>query len=277
MWEDAVEIRETFTNRNEWIDYLDKNSILYSQESIEALGKQIIANGAEEPLTGFAAGASDLIDLNGNWREGLVFHGINSRTRAVMLEIADAIDATDRYNPRIYAAEGLTAFALRMRGIFPRFIGSEYTEEAPKREWLFPIPFEDLQNLSYPENIFDLVSTNEVLEHVPSIDVAMSEIFRVLKPGAWHIGTCPFAFMSEESIVRAKMSNGQIKHLMEPEYHGNPMSENGSLVFEIPGWNILQRLRSIGFSKALMRFIVSARYGCLSTDITGIFVLCCQK
>lgn len=272
-----MEIRETFTSREEWINYLNSHPIISSPQNIEARGNQILAAGADEPITGFVANTGDLIDLDGNWREGLVYRGINSRTRAVMLQIAEAIDVSDIYSHRIFAAEGLTAFALRMRGMFPRFVGSEYTEEKDKRDWLFPIPFEDLLNLSFPDNTFDLVSTNEVLEHVPSIDLAMTEIHRVLKPGAWHIGTCPFDFMKEESTVRARLSNGQIEHLMEPEYHGNPMSENGSLVFEIPGWNLLERLRSIGFSQAFMRFIVSERHGCLSNDISGIFVLCCQK
>lgn len=248
------------------------------QNKIAQIGSQILKDGFIEPLTELVA-LPEFIQTIGdnNWREGIVYRGISSRVRAVMLQIAETIDTTDVYSPRIYAAEGLTAFALRMRGIFPRFIGSEFTEEHDKREWLDPIPFEDLLNLTYKDNSFDLVSTNEVLEHVPSIDLAMAELHRVLKPGAWHIGTCPFAYMDQESTVRAKISNGHIQHLLEPEYHGNPMSENGSLVFEIPGWNILERLRGIGYRQAFMRFIASQKYGCLSGQVNGIFVLCCQK
>jgi ubiquinone/menaquinone biosynthesis C-methylase UbiE len=63
--------------------------------------------------------------------------------------------------------------------------------------------------LSLPSDTFDLVSSNEVLEHVPYLDKALSEICRVLKSGGWHIGTCPFRFMNEESQRRARLANGR--------------------------------------------------------------------
>ena len=83
--------------------------------------------------------------------------------------------------------------------------------------------------------MFHIVSTNEVLEHAPSIDAALAEIYRALRPGGWHIGTAPFAMGQHEFIRKAKLEGGNVTHLTEPEYHGNPVDERGSLVFEIPG------------------------------------------
>jgi SAM-dependent methyltransferase len=176
---------------------------------------------------------------------------------------------------RIYATEGITALALCLRGRFARFLGSEYASSVATRDDLYPIPHEDLTCLTLKSDAFDLVTTNEVLEHVPSIDAALSEIVRVLKPGGWHIGTHPFAFMSEKGLVRAHLADGEIRFLMEAEYHGNPVG-SPSLVFETPGWDILRRARSAGFSSASMRFVASEKYGYL-TQNTGVFVLCCQK
>ncbi len=41
----------------------------------------------------------------------------------------------------------------------------------------------DLENIQYPDNFFDVALYNEVLEHVPDDGKAISEGFRVLKPG----------------------------------------------------------------------------------------------
>jgi predicted SAM-dependent methyltransferase len=41
----------------------------------------------------------------------------------------------------------------------------------------------DILNISFPENTFDWIICNHVLEHIPDDRKAMSELFRVLKPG----------------------------------------------------------------------------------------------
>jgi hypothetical protein len=48
---------------------------------------------------------------------------------------------------------------------------------------------------------------------------------------------------------------------MEPEYHGNPLDPQGSLVFSIPGWDILDAARASGFAVAEMVAMSSRRYG----------------
>jgi len=206
-----------------------------------------------------------------------MFRGVNSRARAVLRAIETTCDVTNIYGLRIYAPEALTAFALRLRGVFPKFLGSEYTDDAKLRTEMYPIPFEDLTALSLPSDTFDLVSTNEVLEHVPRLDDSLRELCRVLRPGGWHVGTHPFMCMSLTGLVRARLVGDRIEHLTEPEYHGNPMSPEGSLVFELPGWSVLERCRNTGFSYAAMRFIISTKYGVAANDAGGVFVLTCRK
>jgi len=142
---------------------------------------------------------------------------------------------------------------------------------------MFPVPFEDLTQLSFPDRVFDVVTTNEVLEHVPDLDKALREVSRVLKPGGWHIGTHPFRLVSAESEIRARLVKGEIKHLKPPEYHGNPFEAGGSLVFEVPGWDILKRCRKAGFSRAQMRYCISEKYGYVAEHVGGVLVLCCQR
>ncbi|PSB01605.1 SAM-dependent methyltransferase [Merismopedia glauca CCAP 1448/3] len=43
----------------------------------------------------------------------------------------------------------------------------------------------DITNIPYPDNTFNVILCSHVLEHVPDDRQAMSELWRVLKPGGW--------------------------------------------------------------------------------------------
>ncbi len=196
--------------------------------------------------------------------------------RAVLGVIDELVGAAPPSLVRVFAAEAVTEVALRLRGRFARFLGSEYGADEPARRELYPIPHEDLTALTLPSDRFDLVTTNEVLEHVPDLDAALGELARVLKPGGWHVGTHPFRFTSEAGDRRSVLVDGAPVHLKAPEYHGNPVDpEAGSLVFETPGWDIIERAGRAGLT-AHMRFIASERHGILTENI-GVFLLCAQK
>lgn len=271
-----TEISIDFDNLIEWKLFLQSRPDLLAPEAIDELGDQIMAAGCREPLTGAIIGPHEMDD-GSSWREGLGHHGVGSRARAVLQVMADIINEGGLHSPCIYATEAITPFALRLRGLFPRFLGSEFTLDADQRNWLYPIPCEDLQKLSLRSGAFDIVTTNEVLEHVPSIDKALGEMCRVLRPGGWHVGTVPFHYFDEGSLRRARLDEqGKIVHLLEPEYHGDPLGE-GILVFEIPGWDLMARARKAGFSRAFMRFMISSKHGVLSEHIGGVLVFCAQK
>ena len=270
------EIDLKFSSFDDWVAWSTENEFFCDPGHTSELAQQIISQGFVEPFTHLLVKPDDIVlDGSSNWREGLIAFGKNSRVRAVLRLLEELVRDRDTACFRIYATEAVTALAMCLRGHFPRFLGSEYASSPATRDDLYPIPNEDLTRLTLKSDAFDLVTTNEVLEHVPSVDAALKEIVRVLKPGGWHIGTHPFAFMNKQGLVRARLVNGEIILLMEPEYHGNPVG-SPSLVFETPAWDILDRARDAGFSSACMRFVASEKYGYL-TDVTGIFVLCCQK
>jgi ubiquinone/menaquinone biosynthesis C-methylase UbiE len=50
----------------------------------------------------------------------------------------------------------------------------------------------DIHRMPFPDNTFDAVLCNHVLEHVADDILAMREILRVMKPGGWAILQVPF-------------------------------------------------------------------------------------
>ncbi len=74
--------------------------------------------------------------------------------------------------------------------------------------------------------------------------------------------TAPTDIARSDNLVRAFMSSsGKVTHLMEPEYHGNPMDpKGGSLCYRWYGWQVLDQLREAGFSSAAIMTYWSERF-----------------
>jgi SAM-dependent methyltransferase len=98
---------------------------------------------------------------------------------------------------------------------------------------------EDLESQTFPDASFDLVVTQDVLEHVFEPARAFAEISRTLRPGGAHVFTTPLLRKREPTQCRARRNpDGTIEHLFPPEYHGNPMDSRGSLVTYHWGYDI---------------------------------------
>jgi SAM-dependent methyltransferase len=98
---------------------------------------------------------------------------------------------------------------------------------------------EDIENQTFPDESFDLVITQDVMEHIFAPAKAFSEIARILKPGGAHIFSVPLVNKERPSEVWAQRDEkGGISYLHEPEYHGNPISKEGSLVTMNWGYDI---------------------------------------
>ena len=97
---------------------------------------------------------------------------------------------------------------------------------------------ENLEALSFADNSIDLHLSQDVMEHIFAPNLAFKEIARTLRPGGMHIFTVPLVNKSKPTEICAEMSeDGTIRHLLEPEYHGSPVSE-GVLVTRRWGYDI---------------------------------------
>jgi hypothetical protein len=110
---------------------------------------------------------------------------------------------------------------------------------------------EDLQRQTFADESFDLVVSQDVMEHVFDADAAFREIHRTLNPGGAHIFTTPLVNKDQPSRQRAtRGSDGKVAHHFPPEFHGNPMSAEGSLVTWHWGFDITQRIAEAGAGNA---------------------------
>lgn len=105
---------------------------------------------------------------------------------------------------------------------------------------------EDLENLTFDDESFDLFITQDVMEHVLDPEKAFKEIARVLKPGGAHIFTVPIINKEHESECWAsRSSNGEIKYHHDSEYHGNPIDDQGALVTMHWGYDIASFIKKV--------------------------------
>ncbi|HWS77303.1 MAG TPA: methyltransferase domain-containing protein [Thermomonas sp.] len=194
-----------------------------------------------------------------NWRERLVCTGcgLNNRLR-LTVQVIDA----EGLRGRGYLTEHVTPLARLLRDRFPGLVTSEYLgpEHAPGQVSRKGIRHEDLRGLSLADAATDFVVSCDVLEHIADYGAALRELARILVPGGLALITVPFLLHAADNLVRARLEGGQVVHLLEPEYHGDPVGGQGVLCYYHFGWQLLEDLRQAGFADAWLDLYWSADY-----------------
>jgi hypothetical protein len=202
--------------------------------------------------------------LSPNWRERMEckYCRMNNRQRLIAGLI---MQKSKDKRLSIYFMEQVTPiylWAKKYLGSSHQITGSEYLGyEYKGGEIINGIQHENIERLSFKDNEFDLIISNDVFEHVPNPDSAFKECCRVLKPGGEMLATIPFYDNYDFSIKRAVIKNNQIINLLAPQFHGNPLSEKGSLVFNDFGWDLLSIMKINGFNKVNIELFLSEKYG----------------
>ncbi|NLI82610.1 MAG: methyltransferase domain-containing protein [Deltaproteobacteria bacterium] len=178
--------------------------------------------------------------------------------RAIVRTFLGTDEPLDAALPRlqdldIYEAQSSGVIHNRLRSC-SRYQSSEYMSGIPNGT-LNPqgIRCEDLESLTFPDNSFHLVITQDVMEHVRNPLRAFQEIKRVLKPGGFHIFTIPY-HERKQTIKRAEFHNGETRTLLPPVHHMDPLNEKGVLVYNEFGEDILELLHDIGFNTQIVYF-----------------------
>lgn len=88
---------------------------------------------------------------------------------------------------------------------------------------------EDIQNLSFKDDSFDVVISCETIEHIPHPKKALEELYRVLRPGGKFILTCPNYFnlfgiwcLYRKIIGKPYTEGGQpyVNYILLPQIYG---------------------------------------------------------
>lgn len=271
-----IYVQESF---EEYKGYKQKMEEEYSKrikiENDLVLQNKGIANGID-PFTGnqdeFIFPSSTQGRLN--FRESFVSktNHLNSRLRAtgILVDFLVENHLGGKKNIKIYLTEQKTPFYNFIKNRYSNVVGSEYLNPEFKSGVVNQegVRHEDLTSLSFPDNQFDLIVCLEVLEHVPDYSKAIEEVSRVLKKGGLFIFSVPFILDNHETITRALVNEeGKVKHLLEPEYHGDPVNEQGILCYYHFGWDLInETLRKYGLAGSAY-FLWSQQYFILGRDI----------
>ena len=198
-----------------------------------------------------------------NWRERVLCPcGLNNRIRASVQILEQILGADTR--AAIYIAEQVTPLYKTLAKRFPLLVGSEYLGEqiALGSVDANGVRNESITKLTFSDNAFDYVLNFDVLEHIPEPMLGLKEIFRVLKPGGRLVLSVPFLQEQQNTRVRARLlEDGSVEHLAEPQYHGDPVSASGCLCFQDFGWDLLDRMRDLGFKEVSLLLYWSDKLG----------------
>jgi SAM-dependent methyltransferase len=129
------------------------------------------------------------------------------------------------------------------------YVCSEFFPDVAEGESRDGVRCENLERLTFADEQFDLVITEDVLEHVRRPDDAFREIRRVLKPGGYHVFTIPFE-LARETVSRVDTTTEEDVQLLPPAYHGDTLRDR-ILVYTDYGYDLLPRLSSHGFDTRL--------------------------
>lgn len=143
--------------------------------------------------------------------------------------------------------------AARLKGL-PKYVQSYFWEDVQPGEVRNGVFCQNLEELSFSDESFDLVISMEVLEHIFDTAKALSEIARVLKPNGVHIFTIPVVYpFPAVSSVRARLTpSGEVEHLMPERYH---IAGDGSKSLVVTDWgsDLVELHRQAGLRLSVVR------------------------
>lgn len=164
--------------------------------------------------------------------------------------LRDLVQCQSFQNLAIYEP-GIIGSFRRYLAKLPNYTNSFFWDDVPLGEYRQNLQCQSLENLTYQDQSFDLIITSDILEHIRRPWQALSELWRVLKPGGYHIFSIPVqAPMKNKTIFRVDTNSDRDIHLLSPKYHSAPLPEGGkreSLVYNDFGRDIVDKLTEIGF------------------------------
>jgi len=160
----------------------------------------------------------------------------NSRTRLVHHYLWNELDiASSRLRMLHIAPEYGLYLTIRSLG------NIDYlpADLSPKRyAHIAPIKHMNVTEIGCPDDSFDAIICNHVLEHVGNDRLAMTELFRVLGPGGWAILQVPISRLLEQTLEDPSIS--------DPSERERRFGQKSHV--RIYGSDYVERLTNVGFA-----------------------------
>lgn len=151
------------------------------------------------------------------------------RERAVMIKIAEKFPNWRDLSIH-ESSPGRDGLSVVLKKGCKTYVGSQYFGDENLGAQIKTYRNENLENQTFADESFDIVISQDVMEHVYDYASAFSEIARTLKKGGCHIFSIPYFPDRKTEVWATKGEDGKPIFLKEPEYHGNPISSEGSPV-----------------------------------------------
>ena len=100
--------------------------------------------------------------------------------------------------------------------------------------------------LSFEDASFDIVISQDILEHIEDAPKALMEINRVLRPGGTHIFTVPIHDGRKTRQRAFTRDDGGIEHSLSPICHKDPLNSDGAFVWWDYGDDLAAYITSLG-------------------------------
>jgi SAM-dependent methyltransferase len=196
------------------------------------------------------------IRTGNNLRETFIclYCSSNSRNRHLAKILCETFNITGTYSLhkfgsiypslRIYEAEASGSIHDNLVSL-PNYTCSEFFSNIPIGSLSETgIRCEDLQQLSFRGNSFDLIITQDVFEHIRNPESAWKEVYRVLKVGGFHIFTIPW--INDRKTMRRIRIEGSTEITILPNvFHGDGIRDGR--VYTDFGGDLIDYLDSLGF------------------------------
>ncbi len=202
------------------------------------------------------------------WRESLLSDGIYTNRMRASMHIFEEIVKPRKHDP-IYITEQCSPLYAWLKKKYPNTVGSEYlgTGMAPGSINECGIRNESLTALSFADESMQFILSFECFEHVADYKAGLRECARVLKPEGCLLITVPFRRDSACNIVRAKdREDGTAEHLLPPEYHRDPLRNEGCLCYYHFGWELLDDMQAAGLRYPRACLYWSREFGYLGIE-----------
>jgi len=148
-----------------------------------------------------------------------------------------------------------------LRSRFRQVTASEYFPGLPFGEASDGVLNQDVQQLTFADATFDLVTSNQVFEHVPDDLRGFRECRRVLRPGGAMVMSVPLRDIPATQRRAALDHAGRIEFEGTPEYHDSRLGgpHSAPVFWHHSRHDIAERVKSAGFESVQLVEVMLAK------------------